>query len=893
MTGAEIEPCTQAKSAKKAGEEIGGRAERETEIPLVVRPKVRTQTQVMTGVQPQSEAKAMTGARPKGEAQTMSGARPKTEAMALAGARPKTEAKVMAGARPKTEAMTMAGARPRTEAMAMTGARPKTETLAMAGAWPQTESMALAGARPKTEVPAIAGARPKTESKAMAGARPKDEIQAWSQTEFGAEAGAETEEVTPANVVTWPLVSSESRPIARTKTLSVDRELVDVENESLSGTNVQAGIQPWFGSGEESNMGSWCYPRPRAKQETSDESGFWSADETSTVPSFWTGEETNLRSWPKDEANSRSRHRAKQQTNTRSRPRIKQGPFIDSRSGSEDETGNLYCLWAGENTNTSYRPSAREEANIRPKPRSKREDNFESGSEDEFHKESWFLPEESNSIFRPRDKKESKSSSNPRAHKDGNNRDRVKQELRPEEEVIIGSWFWAEKEASMEAGAGASYESMPGAKEGAILGSLLWTEDEASMGAGAREEARPESEEEAIFGSWFWDRDEACFDLNPSPVCRASCRFHGLAEQEIDVPSRPPSWEEVTAEFKPLPCHELGFPSLSPFRIPEEAISELSEMMEGNLKQMELSPEGEEQECLHQPSQDDPDPRFPFQYQPSYLSVEEIRQHLKTKKSAEPGNWLCKCVQCELGIGSEEFEELLLLRDKTQDPFIHEISKIAMGTKSASQFTRDFIRDAGVVSLIETLFNYPSSRGKTTFLENLVHTTPLHANQTMVETFICQVCEETLAHNLDSPEQLSGIKMIRDLTTTTDYHTLVAIYVPGFLSLLATGNRETKFHILKMLLNFSENPNVAKSIFSAKALSIFIGLFNIKETNDNIEILIKMFQNISNHIKKGVMSSINDDFSLEPFVSAFHEFETLDKELQAQMNNQKGRKVGK
>ncbi|XP_075395319.1 G-protein coupled receptor-associated sorting protein 2-like isoform X2 [Tenrec ecaudatus] len=846
MTGAEIEPCSQAKSAKKAGEEVGGGAEREAEIPLVVRPKVRTQTQAM------------------------------------------------AGARPKTEAMTMTGSRLRTEAMAMTGAWPKTETLAMAAARPKTESMALAGARPKTEVLAMAGARPKTESKSMAGARPKDEIQAWSQTEFGAEARSETDEVTPTNVVTWPLVSSESRSIARTKTLSIDRETIDMENEALSSTNVQAGIQSWFGSGEQSNMASWCYPRPRAKQETSDESGFWSADETSTVPSFWTGEETSLRSWPKDEVNSRSRHRAKQQTNTRSRPRIKQGPFIESRSGSEDETGNLYCLWPGENTNTLSRPRVREEVNIRPKPRSKREDCFESGSEDEFYKESWFLPEESNGRFRPSDKKESNSSSQPRAQKDGNNRDRVKQELRSEEEVIIGSWLWAEKEASMEAGAVASYESMPGAEEGAILGSLLWTEDEASMGAGAREEARPESEEEAIFGSWFWDRDEACFDLNPSPVCRASCRFNGLAEQEIDVPSRPPSWEEVTAEFKPVPCHELGFPSLSPFRIPEEAISELSEMFEGNLKQMELSPEGEEQECLYQPSQDDPDPRFPFQHQPSYLSVEEIRQHLKAKKSAEPGgNWLCKCVQCELGIGSEEFEELLLLRDKTQDPFIHEISKIVMGTKSASQFTRDFIRDAGVVSLIETLLNYPSSRGKTTFLENLIHMAPPHPNQTMVETFICQVCEETLAHNVDSPGQLSGIKMIRDLTTTTDYHTLVATYVPGFLSLLVTGNRETKFHILKMLLNLSENPNVAKSIFSAKALPIFISLFNIKETNDNIKIVIKIFENISNHIKKGMMSSINDDFNLEPFVSAFHEFETLDKELQAQMNNQESCKVGK
>ncbi|KAM6151554.1 G-protein coupled receptor-associated sorting protein 2-like [Rhynchocyon petersi] len=894
MTGAEIESCTPAKSEKKASEEVGNGAERETAVPLVVRPKVRTQAQ------PKPETKVMSGARPKSEAQAMSGARPKTEAMAVAGARPKTEAKTMTGARPKTEAKAMAGARPKTEAKAMAGARPKTETMAVAGARPKTDTVAMTGARPKTEVLAMTGARPKTESKAKAGARPKDETQAWAQTEFGAEATSEAEEVTQTKAVAWPPVNTESRS-AKTKALSMDRELVDVEDEALVGTNVQAGIQPWFGSGEESNMGSWCYPRPRTKQETSDESGFWSADETSTVSSFWTGDETNIRSWPKEEANSRSRHRAKQQTNTRSRPRMKQGPCIDSRSGSEDEATNLYCLWAGENTNTLSRPRGREEAYTRSKFRTKREDCFESGSEDEFYKDSWFLSEEANSRFRSRDKKESKS----RAQKDANNRDRVKKEPRSEEEVIIGSWFWAEKEASVEAGVVANYEPMPGPEEGAILGSLFWTENKTNVGAESREEARPEAEEEAIFGSWFWDRDEACFDLNPSPVYKASSRFNSLAEHEIDLSSRPKSWDEVTVEFKPLPCHGLGFPSISPFRIPDEAISELSEMIEGNLKQMELSPGREGQESLGQPNEDDPDPRFPFQYEPSYLSVKEIRLHLKAKKSAKTGSWLCKCVQCQLKIGPEEFEELLLLMDRVTDPFIQEICKIAMGRKSASQFTRDFIRDSGVVSLIETLLDYPSSRERTRFLENMIHIAPPHPNQNMIETFVCQVCEETLARNLDSPEQLSGIKMVRDLTTTTDYHTLVANYMSGFLSLLGTGNRKTRFHILKVLLNLSENPNVAKHVFSAKALSTFLGLFNIKETNDNIKIVVKMFQNLSHNIKTGAMSSLDDDddddddddegddFNLEPLVSAFHEFEALAKELHVQINNQKGRQAGK
>ncbi|XP_036780757.1 G-protein coupled receptor-associated sorting protein 2 [Manis pentadactyla] len=855
MAGAEIETGTQAKTEKKAGEEAGDGAERENEVPMVVRPKVRTQAQVMSG------------------------------------ARPKTDSKAMPSARPKTEAKAMPGARPKIDSQAMAGARPKPDSHAVAGARPKTECQSVAGARPKTEARAVGGARPKIEAKAIPGVRPKDEAQAWAQSEFGTEAMGQTEGVSQTSVVTWPLVSTESGSIAKPMALSVDRELVSVDTETFPGSQVQTGIQPWFGSGEESNMRSWCYPRPRAREEASNESGFWSADETSTVSSFWAGEETSIiRSWPREEANTRSRHRAKHQPNPRSRPRSKQDPYLDSWSGSEEESGNSFCLWTGGNTNNLFRPRVRDEANNKSKLRTKREDFFESESEDEYYKEFWFLPgEEANSRLRPRNKEEPNSILKPRAQKDVSNGDRVKQDPRFEEEVIIGSWFWAEKEVGMEAGASAICESRPEAEEGAIGGSLYWTEEKSNLGAVAREEARPESEEEAIFGSWFWDRDEACFDLNPNPVYKAGSRFRDSDEEELN-PSRPQTWEEVTVEFKPGLCHGVGFPSPSPFRIPEEAVSVFSEMFEGKPKNVELSPEGEEQESLLQSNQ--PEPDFPFQYDPSYRSVREIREHLKVRESAEPESWSCSCVQCELKIGSEEFEELLLLMDKIRDPFIHEISKIAMGMRSASQFTRDFIRDSGVVSLIETLLNYPSSRVRTSFLENMIHMAPPYPNLNMIETFICQVCEETLAHSVGSPEQLLGLRMLRHLTTTTDYHTLVANFMSGFLSLLATGNARTKFHVLKMLLNLSENPVVAKKLFSAKALSIFVGLFNIEETNDNIQIVIKMFQNISNIIKNGTMSLIDDDFSLDPLISAFHEFEKLAKEIQVQIDNQNDPDVG-
>lgn len=65
-----------------------------------------------------------------------------------------------------------------------------------------------------------------------------------------------------------------------------------------------------------------------------------------------------------------------------------------------------------------------------------------------------------------------------------------------------------------------------------------------------------------------------------------------------------------------------------------------------------------------------------------------------------------------------------------------------------------------------------------------------------------------------------------------------------------------------------------------------MALFNVEESNDNIKIVVEMFKNISNIIRNGTMSSIDDDFSLAPFISAFHEFEKLAKELQVQIDNQ-------
>ncbi|XP_010617087.1 G-protein coupled receptor-associated sorting protein 1 [Fukomys damarensis] len=445
-----------------------------------------------------------------------------------------------------------------------------------------------------------------------------------------------------------------------------------------------------------------------------------------------------------------------------------------------------------------------------------------------------------------------------------------------DEEMIVESWFWS---TDKETGTVATCECKSQDDEVVETWSRATNEVNNRPGDGTNCESRT-VDDENIVGSWFWVGDESHFESNPSPVFRATCEPWGSVKQEPDLSHRPQSWEEVSFEFKPGPWGRVGFPSLGSFRFPREAAPLFSELF-GENRHVELNAEGEEQESFRHV-----EPEFSFQYDPSYRSVREVREHLRAKENAEAETWSCTCIQCELKIGSEEFEELLLLMDKIQDPFIHEISKIAMGMRSSSQFTRDFIRESGVVSLIETLLNYPSSRDKTRFLKEMILMAPPYPNLNMIQTYVCQVCEETLAYSVDSPEQLSGLRMIRYLTTTTDYHTLVANYMSGFLTLLATGKNKTRFHVLEMLLNLSENFTMIKVLLSTEAVSKFMGLFYREETNDNIQIVLAIFENIGKNIRKETVFIDDDDFSLEPLISMFREVEKFAKQLQSKIDNQ-------
>ncbi|KAB0341063.1 hypothetical protein FD755_024473 [Muntiacus reevesi] len=686
--------------------------------------------------------------------------------------------------------------------------------------------------------------------------------------------------------------------------LEDEQDIVDSWFWSIKYTGPETIVGPWLWAVEESSTDDRAEEeaKPPTKEETMITSWFWKRDKA--IIEAANREESRLDIEEEDIIDSWFWAREEDRLKTEAEARE------EDRLAAEEELFVGSWFWAREeairnkaNICSKYSPKAGEEEVIveswfwaEEKTSLEAGASFESkhGAEkEEIIVGSWFWAEEESIDIRPQAVEETTSRSGEETifeswfwdAKEVNVEAKTRCASKPEDdkEMIVESWFLSGDKDINETETGATSESRPENEEGAVVGSwfVAKNEDNNRPGDGTNSEFRTIAEEdEAIVGSWFWAGDETHFESDPSPVYRAISKSRCSVEQEPDASHRPQSWEEVTVQFKPGPWGRIGFPSPSPFRFSKEAAFLFSEMFGGKPKHMELSLEGEDQESLLQPDQ--PDPKFSFQYDPFYWSVVQIWEHLRTRESAEPESCSCSCIQCEFKTGPEEFEELLLM-DKIREPCIHEISKIAIGMRTTSQYAYDFIRDSGVVSLIETLLNYPSSRVRTRFLENMIHMAPPYPNLNIIQTYVYQVCEETLAYSLDSPEQLSGIKMVRHLTRATDYHTLVARYISGLLLLLATGNTEMRFHVLKMLLNLSENPVMTKELLNAEAVSELMGLFSRKETN-NIQVVLAMLENIGNNIKKEVVFT-DDDFSLEPLTSAFHEIEKFAKELQGKIDH--------
>ncbi|KAI4554953.1 hypothetical protein MJG53_020252 [Ovis ammon polii x Ovis aries] len=641
-------------------------------------------------------------------------------------AKPKSKKEVRARAVVKEEAKIKARARAKPEA------RPEEEFLTGAWFWAVGDCSIVGGATVKSgsqvEDEPIVGSWFWTEEETSGTFRPQTEQEPIGSSVLGT--GEKTNVETEADATSKSVPTDDKEKVIASFCWANEETSPEAEEETILGSwfwvsdaaSVEAGlgancgsrpksegeevIGPWFGAGEE--IGTVAEFREEAR--TGAETIFW--------PWFWAGNQAHMDSgaevncdtmpgteeeepiigswfWPGVEACGRAE--------------------VNNKSSLEDKEKSITSPWFG----------TTEE--IRMKYAAGAQCQFMTAAE-EINSESGFWSGEGPCMFptnegswksRPEDEQDTVNSwfcsiryTGPEtvvgpslwAVEESSTDDRAEGEAKPptKEETMITSWFWKGDEAIIEAAD--KEESRLDIEEEDIIGSWFWAreEDRLKTEVEAREEDRLAAEEELFDGSWFWAREEAI--RNEANIC---------------------------SKYSPKAREEFS----------KEAAFLFSEMFGGKPKHIELSLEGEDQESLLQSNQ--PDPELPFRYDPFYWSVVQIREHLRTRESTEPESCSCSCIQCELKIGPEEYEEELLLMDNIQDPFIHKISKIAMGMRTISQYTHDFIRNSAVVSLIETLLNYPSSRVRTRFLENMIYMAPPYPNRNITQTYVCQTVFKT------------------------------------------------------------------------------------------------------------------------------------------------------
>uniref|UniRef100_A0A452T0N7 Armadillo repeat-containing domain-containing protein n=1 Tax=Ursus maritimus TaxID=29073 RepID=A0A452T0N7_URSMA len=246
--------------------------------------------------------------------------------------------------------------------------------------------------------------------------------------------------------------------------------------------------------------------------------------------------------------------------------------------------------------------------------------------------------------------------------------------------------------------------------------------------------------------------------------------------------------------------------------------------------------------------------------------------------SAEMEPWTCRCKR-EANMDPRELEKLICMIEMTEDPSIHEIANNALYNSPEYPFSHEVIRNAGRISIIESLLNnpYPSVRQKA--LNALNNISVAAENHRKVKTYLNQVCEDTVTYPLNSNVQLAGLRLIKHLTIISEYQHMVTNYISEFLRLLTVGSGETKDHILGMLLNFSKNPSMTKDLLIANAPTSLINIFSKKETKENILNALSLFENINYHFKRRAKVFTQDKFSKNSLYFIFHRPKACAKKL--------------
>ncbi|KFQ41699.1 Armadillo repeat-containing protein 10, partial [Nestor notabilis] len=157
-------------------------------------------------------------------------------------------------------------------------------------------------------------------------------------------------------------------------------------------------------------------------------------------------------------------------------------------------------------------------------------------------------------------------------------------------------------------------------------------------------------------------------------------------------------------------------------------------------------------------------------------------------------------------------QKLIYLLKATDDPLIQEQALITLGNSAAFSVNQDIIRNSDGISVIGGMLSGCVPKVKEKALNALNNLSMNITNQEEVQVYITQVCGNVESAALNSDLQLAGLRLLTNMSVTSNYHHKMINSIPCLLRLLSEGTERTQIQVLKVLVNLSANPAMTRHL---------------------------------------------------------------------------------
>ncbi|XP_068023384.1 armadillo repeat-containing protein 10 isoform X2 [Melanerpes formicivorus] len=211
-------------------------------------------------------------------------------------------------------------------------------------------------------------------------------------------------------------------------------------------------------------------------------------------------------------------------------------------------------------------------------------------------------------------------------------------------------------------------------------------------------------------------------------------------------------------------------------------------------------------------------------------------------------------------VDADAIQKLLHLLQVTDDPLIQEQALITLSNSAAFSVNQDIIRNLDGLTIIGGMLSDCAPKVKEKVLNTLNNLSMNIKNQEVIQVYITQVCRNVESAPLNSDLQLAGLRLLTNMSVTSDYHHKMIDSIPCFLHLLSAGTERTQIQVLKVLVNLSANAALTRHLLRAEAPSL-LSLFDSCMNSDILLRILTFAANVKKKVNDGEGSTIQDQYS--------------------------------